>query len=199
MPMRAVIFDIGGVLLLTVDHSPHTIWEKRLGLNDGEIFNIASLMGLEPAATLGHITEEQLFKQIAIEKELDEETLRQLRDDFWSLEAVDVELVSFLRSLRPRYKTALLSNAWSDARSGVNNKFKIDELFDGGFFSYEEGLAKPDERMYSLVLDLLNVRPEETVFLDDNLANIEGASKPSIHAIQFENTVQTKMDVRNHL
>ncbi|GCE51166.1 2-haloacid dehalogenase/putative hydrolase of the HAD superfamily [Thermosporothrix hazakensis] len=87
------------------------------------------------------------------------------------------ELATFLHSLRPRYKVALLSNAWSEARSDFNRLFHLDRFVDLQIFSAEEGLAKPDERIYRLALTRLGVAPEETLFLDDRLENILAAQR----------------------
>lgn len=196
MTIRAVIFDIGGVLLHTVDTSKHRKWEHRFGLNDGELFNIALQGGYEPDATVGAITEQELFRRIAESTGLDEAELEEFKDAFWSSEQLDIELAAFLKSLRPQYKTATLSNAWSNARSEVNRKFHLDELVDVQFFSAEEGVAKPNPQFYRIALGYLNVQPNEAVFLDDVRQNVDAARQLGMHAIHYKNTVQAIADVR---
>ena len=197
MTIRAVIFDIGGVLIHTVDTSKHKKWEQRFGLNEGELFNIAIQTGFEREATVGEITEQELFRRIAESSHLNEAELEEFKDAFWSSEQLDTELAAFLKSLRPRYKTATLSNAWSDARVEVNRKFHLDELVDAQFFSAEEGVAKPNPQFYRIALEYLNVQPDEAVFLDDVRQNVDAARQLGMHTIQYKNTVQAIADVRN--
>jgi HAD superfamily hydrolase (TIGR01509 family) len=52
-------------------------------------------------------------------------------------------------------------------------------------YSHEEGVAKPDPRVYRLVCDRLDVQPHETVFLDDKLTCVQGAQAVGMHAVQF--------------
>lgn len=196
MTIRAVIFDIGGVLLHTADTSKHQKWEHRFGLNEGEFFNITMQTGFDREARAGEITEQELFRRIAESTGLDEVELEEFKDAFWSSEQLDIELATFLKSLRPQYKTATLSNAWSDARVEVNRKFHLDELVDAQFFSAEEGVAKPNPQFYRIALDYLNVQPDEPVFLDDVRQNVDAARQLGMHAIHYKNTVQAIADVR---
>lgn len=197
MTIRAVICDIGGVLIHTVDTSKHKRWEHRFGLNEGELFNIAIQAGFEREATVGEITEQELFRRIATFSNLDEAELEEFKDAFWSSEQLDTELATFLKSLRPQYKTATLSNAWSDARIEVNRKFHIDELVDAQFFSAEEGVAKPNPQFYRIALDYLKAQPDEAVFLDDVRQNVDVARQIGMHTIHYKNTVQAITDIRH--
>jgi FMN phosphatase YigB (HAD superfamily) len=110
MSIRAVIFDVGGVLLRRVDWTGERAWEKRLGVDKGGLFRLLTRTGLERSATLGLLAERQLF---AANLGLDEAQLRQFEEAIWSGYQFNTELAEFLQSLRPRYKTATLSNAWS--------------------------------------------------------------------------------------
>jgi len=51
--------------------------------------------------------------------------------------------------------------------------------------SGDERLLKPDPAIYRLALDRFGLRPEEAVFVDDSLPNVEGAAALGIHAIHF--------------
>ena len=199
MTIRAVIFDIGGVLLHTTDTSKHKKWEHRFGLNEGKLYDIAMQMGLDDDARIGKLTEQEIFQRIAEYAELNKSELEEFQDAFWSSEQLDTELAAFLSSLRPRYRTATLSNAWSDARKAVNRKFHLNELVDVQFFSAEEGVAKPNPQFYRIALDALQVQPDEAVFLDDVPQNVEAAHQLGMHAIHYKNTVQALVDLRQML
>jgi epoxide hydrolase-like predicted phosphatase len=199
MTIRAVIFDIGGVLLRSEDRSNHKKWKQRLGLNEGEIYDVAIHLGmtkLERDATIGKVTVQELFRRIADASGMNEAELEEFKDAFWSSERLDTELAEFLKSLRPQYKTATLSNAWSEARGAVNHKFHLNELVDAQFFSAEEGVAKPNPQFYRIALDYLQVQPDEAVFLDDVPQNVEAARQLGMHAIHYRNTAQAIADVR---
>ena len=56
---------------------------------------------------------------------------------------------------------------------------------DGGLFSYEVQLIKPDRWIYEELLRRYQISPEEAVFFDDSLPNIETACSLGIHGIHF--------------
>ena len=51
-------------------------------------------------------------------------------------------------------------------------------------------MSKPDPRIYALVCERLDVRPEETVFMDDADRCVEGALRADLHAIRFQDNAQ---------
>ena len=63
---------------------------------------------------------------------------------------------------------------------------EIFNLFDGLVFSGEIGLVKPNKEIFDYVLDKYNLKAEESVFIDDNKNNVEGAEKAGIKAYLFD-------------
>ena len=89
------------------------------------------------------------------------EELPAVRAQFWSADLVNHELVDYIRTLRPKYKVGLLSNAWNDLRQVMQERFDFDGLFDDLVISAEVGLAKPDPRIFHLAVERLGVQPAE--------------------------------------
>ena len=203
MPIRAIICDIGEVLLSTADSNGHKKWRDRLGLKEEELYSAISkaggMIGLTSAATLGKVSVRELWQHVSRLYGLDDEQLRELQHDFWSFGHFNTELAQFLKSLRPRYKTATLSNAWLDAREAVNRKYRLHDFVDLMIFSAEEGYAKPDARLYQIALTRLGVRSEEVVFLDDAVRNVDAARLLGMRAIQFRNAAQAIAEMQECL
>jgi len=61
----------------------------------------------------------------------------------------------------------------------------MDGLFDAQVFSYQVGALKPDPRMYRAILAALDVPPEESLFIDDAPANVQGALATGMQALRF--------------
>jgi putative hydrolase of the HAD superfamily len=93
--------------------------------------------------------------------------------------------VDFLRSLRGKHKTGLISNAWGDLRDYIM-KEKMDDAFDHIIISAEVGAVKPEAKIYQIALEQAGVKPKEMVFVDDFAVNIEGCEKVGIKGILFQ-------------
>ena len=63
----------------------------------------------------------------------------------------------------------------------------MEKLFDGGLFSYEEQMAKPNKEFYEKLINKYNLIKEETIFFDDKEKNVIAANEIGIKAIQFKN------------
>ncbi|HLH61758.1 MAG TPA: HAD family phosphatase [Ktedonobacteraceae bacterium] len=199
MPIKAVIFDFGGVMGIREDWSRHRKWEKRLGLREKELSEKVYLSEVGNRATIGQATTEEVWQQVVRDFGLDTEQARELRRDFEAAELFNEELASFLRSLRPRYKTAILSNAWFGAREIFTETYKLDDMVDVIIVSYEEGLAKPDPRIFQLVCERLHARPSEIIFVDDWPPHVQAASALGMKGIVYQTNEQVMADVRKCL
>ena len=197
--IRAVFFDFGSVLIRDEDNSKREAWEKRLGLSPGELAVAVFESEAAARATVGEVTTAEMWQQIGERLRLDAEQCRQLRTDFFRGDNLNAELVEFARELRPRYRLAILSNAWSDARRIFSQVYGLDAVFETMIISAEVGLAKPDPRIYHLAVERLDVRPEEAVFLDDRLENVEAAQAVGLRAIHFRDNAQAIAEVRVYL
>ncbi len=199
MPIRAVIFDFGSVLVQLEDPSGRQEWEERLGLAEGELAELVFASEVAARASVGQLPEAAVWEHVAATFGLDDAQLRQLRRDFWAGDRLDAELVAFVRSLRPRYKTAILSNAWGGARQMFAQVYGLGDAVDTMVISAEEGVAKPHPRIYHIAVERLDMRPEEAVFVDDMAKNVEGARAVGMRGVHFTSTAQAIADVQGIL
>lgn len=93
------------------------------------------------------------------------------------------------RARKKGIKTALLSNSWGNTYP----RHGWDDMFDEVVISGEVGMRKPDAEIYHHTLDLLKVKPEESVFVDDLAHNIKAAADLGIIGVlhvDYESTRQ---------
>lgn len=183
--IKAVIFDVGGVLIRTEDHSLRRKWETRLGLSPGEseeiVFN--SKMGQE--AQEGKISDEELWSWVAGYLQLGSDSAA-FRRDFWAGDVLDRSLLTYIRSLRPQYQTAIISNATDALRESLTKEHQIAEDFDLIVGSAYEKVMKPNPKIFRVALNKLGRHPEECVFIDDFTHNIEAAKDLGMAVIHFQ-------------
>lgn len=200
MAIRAAVFDIGGVLELdvieTMDIDLDARWERRLGLHPGELAR--RMEAVWQAGSLGECTEDEVHqamgKRLGMNQEQIEEYMREMWD--WYCGRLNVPMANFFRSLRPRYQTAILSNSFVGARREEQQRYHFEEMCDLIIYSHEEGIAKPDPRIFELTCRRLGVQPTEMLFLDDVQQMVEAARALGIHAIHCRETEQAIADVQ---
>src|SRR5215475_9820515 len=81
----------------------------------------------------------------------------------------------FHAALRPRVRTAIVSNSADGARREELSRYAFDEIFDPIIYSHEVGLAKPDPAIFELVCSRMGVTPGESIFVDDVREHCEAA------------------------
>ena len=190
MTIRAVIFDFGSVLVQMGDETPRQALAEQLGVPLKELYRLVFDSETASRAMVGELTIEQHWQAVGAALGVAPEALPAIRAQFWSADQVNTELVEYIRKLRPKYKVGLLSNAWNDLRQGMQQRFGFDGLFDELVISAEVGLAKPDPRIFRLAVARLGVQPEQAIFVDDVLANVEAARLIGLQAIHYRDNSQ---------
>lgn len=189
--VQAVIWDLGGVILRTEDRHLRATWEARLGLAEGELDRLVFAGEMGRRAALGQAEAKDVWRWVGDRLGLATAELDQLERDFWQGDQLDGALIQYIRDLRQRHRTALLSNAWPGMRQMVEREWGIGDCFEALFISAELGLAKPDPRIFSLALEGLQVAPGQAVFVDDFRENVEAAAALGLAAIHFRSREQT--------
>jgi epoxide hydrolase-like predicted phosphatase len=192
MAVRAVAFDIGGVLEVPTESDLDGRWEQRLGLGRGEFFERLRRSGLGRDANLGRVSEAEFAQALGRLYGLDQPTTAELLADLWDwyVGELNTELADYCQRLRPRYRTAILSNAAAGGRREEDRRYGFVSMADVLVYSYEVGIEKPDRRIYEITCERLGVRPGEVVFLDDLEANVAAARQLGMRSVLFQSTTQ---------
>jgi glucose-1-phosphatase len=193
--IKAVLWDMGGVILRTEDSSLRKKWADILNVDEKLLPKLVFDNEKAQEATVGLITDNELWGWINNQFGLSPEEGAQFRKDFFAGDNMDWELLRQIQSLRSQCKTGLLSNAWMDAQQSLGMKYPGWDVFDFIFFSSEIHLKKPDPKIYQYVTDFIKIMPEETIFVDDQLDNVEAANQFGIHGIRFHNSEQAMREV----
>jgi epoxide hydrolase-like predicted phosphatase len=199
MSIRAVVFDIGGVLEITPNTGWIEKWEARLGLSSGGIAE--QLRATWRGGDIGEISEEEVEKRTAEILGLEDAQIKELMHDLWEeyLGTLNVELATYFAGLRPRYQTAIISNSFVGAREKEQERYGFGDMCDLIIYSHEVGIKKPDRRIFELTCERLGVQPSEMIFLDDVEEAVAAARELGIHAIHFKETSQSIADIEARL
>jgi len=198
MPIKAVVWDIGGVIMRTEDQAPRAELAAELGVTR-EYLNELVFGGEQGTRTqVGEISQQELWDYVRSELNLAPGEYPDLRERFFGGDVLDTELVDFIRSLKPRYKIGIISNAWRGIEDSLM-EWGIDDAFEVVVGSGDVGIMKPDPRIFQIALERLAVEPFEAVFVDDFIQNIHGAQALGIAAIHFQGREQVIRELEQRL
>ena len=188
---RALVLDYGGVLTAPLGESFHA-FELEIGVASGRCVSLLIDASRVPGGgPIGALERGEI--------EVDEfEALlrRMLTDD--GHDVPDVHLIDGLfRGAVPAgslwdvaadarshgVRTALLSNSWGHTLYPYD---RLEEVFDTVVISGDVGMRKPEQRIYQLTLERLDVEAHDAVFVDDLPRNVEVARSMGMHAIHHD-------------
>lgn len=185
--IKAVMFDCFGVVLADVLRAKIASIEQVDPEAGRRVTDI--LKAADRALLTREETAEQLGDVFGVTAE---EIMRQSDEG----EVQNEELITLIKSLKGRYKLAMLSNIRS--RERLEERFEpgeLDELFEVVVASGDTGFIKPERQIYELVLERLGVTADEAVMIDDNQTYCQGAEAVGITAIQFKSNEQCRRDL----
>ena len=94
-----------------------------------------------------------------------------------------------LRLRQKGYQVCLLSNTnpymmmWAESPEFDGHGHPVSHYFDKLYLSYQCGVMKPSPKIFQMMLDGQNARPEETLFIDDSETNVKAAQSLGIHTL----------------
>lgn len=192
--IKNIIFDLGDVILNIDVPLASQSFAELSGLSQSEILQIFREQDVFRKFETGHLSETDFrdFVRTILNQAAWEDAVI---DQAWNSLLLDIpsERIELLKKLAGNYRLFLLSNTSSIHITEVNKILfkatgveKLDDLFEKVYVSYEMGLMKPSAEIYQQVLLEAGLLAEETLFLDDNLDNITGASAVGIQTIHVQ-------------
>jgi len=182
--IKAVIFDWGGVL---ADEPLQGLIQYCAATLGVDLKKCGSVIEAHlPAFGRGTFSEEGFWQHVCGELACLEPESKSL----WS-EAFGVvcrprkTMYDLAETLQKKYKIAVLSN--TEAPAVKHFLSYRPELFDVKVFSCDEGVAKPQARLYEICLERLGVEPQEALFIDDREENVAGARAIGLQAVVCKN------------
>ena len=198
MSIRAVFFDLGGVILRTEYQTPRQHLAEKLGMEYDDLVKVVFDSESGYKASIGAITPDEHWASVTKRLKRPASEMEALRHEFFAGDIIDRTLLEFLRSLRGTYKTGLISNAWGDLRDYIVRE-KFDDAFDHMIISAEVGAVKPDAKIFKIALEQAGVQAHEAVLVDDFAVNIEGCEKVGMQGIYFEDAESTLLQLKELL
>lgn len=191
MKYKAIIFDLGGVLL-PIDFQRCYSYFQQLGIEElDRQFNQAVQSGFLQQFELGLISTEEFLngiKRLTHQNISDEQII-----DAWNKMILDFpeQHYQLLSELKNTYQIFLLSNTNVIHYQYYTEQFfsrfghRFEELFTKTYFSFRCHLRKPDKAFFQLVLAENVLLPEVVIFFDDDIHNIAAARRLGIHAVHI--------------
>ena len=190
MAIKAVIFDLAGVVLFPIRGTFNSLLAERLEAPLDEVERVMS-DHTNDLWDLNEISDDAFYDHLLTELNMPLEKKAIIRkfvvDDFY----VDEEMLNLVRELRKTCTTALLTNFPAHVHDFMKSAWRMDGAFDHLIVSADVKLIKPDPRIYQLSLERLGCLAHEVVFIDDRQINIDSAQALGINCILFKSKSKT--------
>jgi putative hydrolase of the HAD superfamily len=194
--ITTIIFDIGNVL---ADFA----WKEHIesfGYDEAMVERISAATVKTPIWNefdRGEWSDEKIIDSFVAHDPEIEADIRRVLSDISTMVTHNDYAIPWIQDLKQKgYRCLYLSNFSRKAEVECAAALDFLPYLDGGILSYQDKVIKPMPEIYQLLIDRYDLIPEECVFMDDMLPNVEGAQKFGIHTIQFKNQTQAIDELR---
>lgn len=195
-PIKTLIFDYGRVLATTN-------WEKfQKSIMKKHGFSIflysdypKKIQNKFKGLSTGKHSYREVLKELSGKKEISA-IVKDYKNHLIKCQKPNKTLLKHIKKLKKQYLLIYLSNITDLHLEAYRDHGLFFKHFKYGHGSCELGFKKPDRRIFLYVIKRYNLKPEETVFIDDKKENVLAAKKLGMKAIQFKNNSQLFKDLR---
>ena len=196
VPIRAVIFDLGKVLVPFEFARAYQQFQAIAGYPLDELRKRAGNTGLVPQYEAGLIDSSDFIDRLsqALALPVSHDQFREI----WNSIFLQHPLVpdAMVEGIKRRYPIVLLSNTNRMHFEMLDRTYPILRHFDKRVLSYEVRSLKPEPEIYAEAVKLAGVQPAECFFVDDIPEYVEGALRAGIDAVQFVSVPQLEADLQ---
>jgi putative hydrolase of the HAD superfamily len=197
--VKAVVFDLGGVLIDVNRNRAHRKWRKLSGLDEKAFDRVFFGGRLKNGFNTGEVSEPEFLETVAqrtadlqAEKNISETSgpptarfsPKELRRVWCALLTPSPPASAVVAALNPRLHRAVLSDTDPIHARHMVEHFSFMGKLTPKVFSYEVKTIKPDPRIYRVLLERLDLEPSACLFLDDKSKNVIGAHRAGLQAVQ---------------
>jgi putative hydrolase of the HAD superfamily len=196
--IKAVIWDLAGVVLHPVRGSFNSLLAERLG---APLAEVEKVMDGEQNRLwdIDEIDDIAFFTYLLNALELPLEKMPIIQEFVWKDFRIDREMIAFVREVKETRTTALLTNFPAHVHDFLEKYWHTDGVFKHIIASCDVKLVKPDEAIYRLALERVGCEAEESIFIDDRQVNVDAAKKLGMNAILYQDHESTISAVRRLL
>ena len=198
--INTIIFDLGGVL---IDWNPEYVYLDVFKGNRKKMqwfFDTICTSDWNENQDAGYPMEKATEERVALFPEYEKE-IRMFYGRWVDMlgEAL-VDTVDILKKLKDsgNYSIVALTNWSAETFHIALDRFDFLQWFEGIIVSGEEKTRKPFPEIYNLTLERYSISAENSIFIDDNLRNIEAANNLGINCIHFKNAKQLANQLKTY-
>lgn len=196
--IKAIIFDVGGVLALGKTiffknkerNSVHVGIARKLKISLDQWFDaIDSIYG---KSIEGQVPKEKVLTTLSEKLNISKRNLTKIvTSEYNSHFKQNKQLFKTAKDLKKKgYKVAVLSDQWYLSQDALMPN-SLYSFFDKIIVSCEVGMRKPNPKIYKYTLKKLKLKPQQTVFIDNQMWNLKPAQELGMNTILFKNNKQT--------
>lgn len=190
--IKNLIFDLGNVILNIDTKLSEAAFARHGMTNFSELYTLTAQNELFDKLEIGSLTEKEFndeFRRVTGSK-LPDNILKEC----WNALIMDFPTarIEMLKRLKHegKYRTFILSNTniihyhyYTDLLKRTHGIDGLESLVEHAYFSHEIGLKKPNRDIFDYVVEHSHIKPAESLFIDDNKANIEAANALGFNTI----------------
>ena len=189
MKKRLFIFDMGGVMCTNTNVVESIC--KELNLNKREFFDFAKPENFVKIQA-GKMSMKEFWQEFSESSELD------VKEDYFETmfnPQRNEDMYQLVNQLKENHRVVAGTNT-IDSHYKIHRNNGDYDIFEVVYPSNLMGVAKPNVDFFRIILEKESQQPEETVFIDDNIENIESAAKLGITAIHFTSYEDLKEKIK---
>lgn len=190
--IKALIFDLNKVLVTFENIDKE--YQKTFGISQAEFWKPAEEFMND--YTLGRMNLNQFLLNIMKKNEIDKSKLLEAKM-LHEKNIVQLKgMKKFLESLRNNYSLILAAGDGKESLDLKLKKFKGELYFNRVYCTCDIGLIKTNPNYYREILKDSDLKPQESLFIDDQKSHLDAAKKLGINTILFENLPKLKRDLK---
>ncbi len=191
--IKNIIFDLGGVIINLSTQTTVSQFAKLGGISEEEV-NLKLMQSKEFHDYEKGLISDAHFRDI-VRSTLAVNAPDTEVDRCWNAMLLDIpmERIRLVQRLKTKYRIFLLSNTneihlncFNGIVRDLTGKPSLDDLFENVYYSHRMKMRKPDQEIYEVVLRENDLNPDHTIFLDDNIFNLQGAEQCGIKTFHVQ-------------
>jgi putative hydrolase of the HAD superfamily len=198
LPVKAVVFDFGGVVAEEGFREGLRAIAEKNGLNPDDFYAVASELVYQTGYVTGMADESAYWKAVRGKAGVTRDDT-QLREEILKRFVIRPEILEYAERIKSRgLITAILSDQtnWLDE---INRKTPFFQHFDFVFNSFRLKKGKRDPSIFRDICATMGLKPDQVLFVDDNIGNIERAACEGLKVIHFRDIGNFGLQIEKEL